>query len=252
MIYLHISKPNSIRLIVKEILLMGITWCLTKLIHLSVDHAISHHSPNHSCEKRSQRPAKRTTKWKAFNFLLSSQRITIEREFGMLVRKWGILWRPLGYPLDTNVLITFVCAKLHNFCLRSWHARSTRTAEYRLIVEQHDQLKSRRESSMFMKWISAETSEDSFDFDDVEDENGPNDKEVISIMSNQRPSKQRASPSNNKKKWNMVEQIYNCGICYTAETDVHFLWIYSTNLRRNRCHRDCASTHGCLLAQCEA
>lgn len=60
---------------------------------------------------------------------------------------------------------------------------------------------------MFMKWISAETSEDSFDFDDAEDENGPDDKEVMSIMSNQRPSKQRASSSNNKTKWDMDEQI---------------------------------------------
>lgn len=55
----------------------------------------------------------RYLKIKAFNFILSSQRITIERAFGMLVRKFGILWRPLEFPLAQNINITFVCAKLH-------------------------------------------------------------------------------------------------------------------------------------------
>ncbi len=32
-------------------------------------------------------------KMKSFNNALSSQRITIERAFGMKVRKWGILWK---------------------------------------------------------------------------------------------------------------------------------------------------------------
>lgn len=50
----------------------------------------------------------RYLKMKAFNFILSSQRITIERAFSMLVRKFGILWRPLEFPLAQNVNITFV------------------------------------------------------------------------------------------------------------------------------------------------
>ena len=33
---------------------------------------------------------------KTFNHILSSQRITIERAFGMFVRKWGIFWKPLS------------------------------------------------------------------------------------------------------------------------------------------------------------
>jgi hypothetical protein len=31
----------------------------------------------------------------AFNHILSSQRITIELAFGVLIRRWGILWRPI-------------------------------------------------------------------------------------------------------------------------------------------------------------
>ena len=33
----------------------------------------------------------------AFNNVLSAQRITIERAFGILVRRWGILWRPIAF-----------------------------------------------------------------------------------------------------------------------------------------------------------
>ena len=57
---------------------------------------------------------------KAFN----SERITIERAFGafgMYVRKWGILWRPLEYSVKDNALILKVlCAKLHNFSINNW------------------------------------------------------------------------------------------------------------------------------------
>jgi hypothetical protein len=44
-------------------------------------------------------------KMKAFNNILSSQRITIERAFGIFMRKWGIMWRPLEHALCTNSLI---------------------------------------------------------------------------------------------------------------------------------------------------
>ena len=57
---------------------------------------------------------------KAFNVILSSERITIERAFGMYVRKWGILWRPLEYSVKDNALILKVCAKLHNFSINNW------------------------------------------------------------------------------------------------------------------------------------
>ena len=57
---------------------------------------------------------------KAFNNILSSERITIERAFGMYVRKWGILWRPLEYSVKDNVLILKTCAKLHNLSINHW------------------------------------------------------------------------------------------------------------------------------------
>ena len=57
---------------------------------------------------------------KAFNHILSSQRITIERAFGMMVMKWGILWKALNFDTDFNIKIIMVCAKLHNFCIDDW------------------------------------------------------------------------------------------------------------------------------------
>lgn len=56
----------------------------------------------------------------AFNNVLSSQRITIERAFGTLVRRWGILWRPICYGLAKVPKIARVCAMLHNICVDRW------------------------------------------------------------------------------------------------------------------------------------
>ena len=63
--------------------------------------------------------------YKAFNNILSSERITIERAFGMFVRKWGILWRPLEYSVKDDILILMTCAKLHNFSIDHWMKAGT-------------------------------------------------------------------------------------------------------------------------------
>ena len=56
----------------------------------------------------------------AFNNILSSQRITIERAFGILVRRWGILWRPIAFKMKKVSKIVRVCAMLHNICVDRW------------------------------------------------------------------------------------------------------------------------------------
>ena len=59
------------------------------------------------------------TKEDGFNFWQSgAQRIYIECAFGILVRRWGVLWRPLENSLRENTLIIDVCMKLHNYCSR--------------------------------------------------------------------------------------------------------------------------------------
>jgi len=61
-------------------------------------------------------------KCRAFNNMLSSQRITIERVFGMLFRCFGILSRRLDYELANIILIINVCVKLHNLRIDVWVA----------------------------------------------------------------------------------------------------------------------------------
>ncbi len=56
--------------------------------------------------------------WKdSFNYHLSSMRQCIERAFGILTQRWGILWRPLRCRFDKRTLVVTICAKLHNFCI---------------------------------------------------------------------------------------------------------------------------------------
>ena len=38
----------------------------------------------------------------------------------ILVRRWGILWRPITYRLDKIATIAWVCAMLHNICVDRW------------------------------------------------------------------------------------------------------------------------------------
>ena len=53
----------------------------------------------------------------AFNFYLSSCRITVEQAFGMLVSRFGIFWSPLRFSVACNTLIVVVCCKIHNYLL---------------------------------------------------------------------------------------------------------------------------------------
>ena len=59
-------------------------------------------------------------KMRTFNHVLSSQRITIERAFGQLVRRWGIPWCPNNSRLKNVPLMAQCCAKLHNVCVNRW------------------------------------------------------------------------------------------------------------------------------------
>lgn len=54
----------------------------------------------------------------AFNYLQSAQRIHVERSFGILVARWGILWRPLRCSLHRAQRTIACCMLLHNICLR--------------------------------------------------------------------------------------------------------------------------------------
>ena len=52
-----------------------------------------------------------------FNYYQSLTRNPIERAFGMLERRWGILWRRLEVSLKHVPLVLLTCVLLHNICM---------------------------------------------------------------------------------------------------------------------------------------
>lgn len=52
-----------------------------------------------------------------YNFYLSQLRITIEQSFGILVRRWGVLWRPMECKFNKTPHVAMCCMRLHNFCI---------------------------------------------------------------------------------------------------------------------------------------
>lgn len=55
----------------------------------------------------------------AFNFFLSSHRMHVEQAFGILKKRWGILWRPMKHNLGRVTKIVNVAMQLHNFCINA-------------------------------------------------------------------------------------------------------------------------------------
>lgn len=51
-----------------------------------------------------------------FNFFLSQLRIRVEMAFGLLVSRWGVLWRPLKVSLRRVPSLLLCLFRLHNFC----------------------------------------------------------------------------------------------------------------------------------------
>ena len=52
-----------------------------------------------------------------FDYYQSSARMPIECAFGILVRRWGILWRPLEMRFDRRAAVAGACMRLHNLCI---------------------------------------------------------------------------------------------------------------------------------------
>lgn len=54
-----------------------------------------------------------------FNFDQSSLRINIKCSFGALIRRWGILWRPLEMEILKGSAVIGCYIGLHNYCIES-------------------------------------------------------------------------------------------------------------------------------------
>jgi hypothetical protein len=53
-----------------------------------------------------------------FNYHLSAQRQCVERTFGILQARWGILWRPVKADFDNVKYLLKVLCRLHNYIMR--------------------------------------------------------------------------------------------------------------------------------------
>jgi hypothetical protein len=53
----------------------------------------------------------------AFNYYQSSSRVHAEQAFGILVARFGILWRPLRFKLARAPRILAACMRIHNHCI---------------------------------------------------------------------------------------------------------------------------------------
>ena len=52
-----------------------------------------------------------------FDFEQSSNRMPIECAFGMLIKRWGVLYKPLGVAFPRRAPLISACMRLHNFCI---------------------------------------------------------------------------------------------------------------------------------------
>lgn len=52
-----------------------------------------------------------------FDFYQSSNRMPIECAFGILIRRWGVLWRPLTQEFSARAPLIVALMHLHNFCI---------------------------------------------------------------------------------------------------------------------------------------
>jgi hypothetical protein len=53
-----------------------------------------------------------------FNYYLSAQRQCVERTFGILQARWGILWRPVKADFNNVKFLLLALCRLHNFIMR--------------------------------------------------------------------------------------------------------------------------------------
>jgi hypothetical protein len=138
----------------------------------------------------------------AFNNFLSSERITIERAFGMFCRKWGILWRPLEHSIAINSLIIKVCAKLHNASITHWKNAGIRADD---IATREKVYKQHHDSSPFGGNLPSGMEED-----------GDIDVIVRQMQNNRRPEERVRAAASSSRKEAILSDLFAQGIFYSS------------------------------------
>lgn len=220
--YFDVSWPGSTNDITAYKQTKMYSWWMRGLIpscyHMVLDEAYSsiggdnHLTPFTKAQLKKARAEDfpRYLKMRAFNNTLSSQRITVERAFGLLIRKWGILWKPLAHSLRVNTLIVIVCVKLHNVCVNHWKKKGHRAED---IMRDEASFQQQRDAGVFMGW------EEQHLYDDYAE--NFDDEQVRQIFGNHLPNA-RANPTISKRKEELVAHLYNAGIRCDPNVDRDF------------------------------
>jgi hypothetical protein len=90
----------------------------------------------------------------AFNFMLSQQRQAVERTFGLLYARWGILWRPVRVKFDNLSLLLHTLCRLHNYCMKDTHVAMLSNIED--IAHEEDHRWKRGDPSGHMRLLLAQ------------------------------------------------------------------------------------------------
>jgi hypothetical protein len=166
--------------------------------------------------RRVIKPSPKYWKMRAFNYKLSSKQITIERVLGMIVRWFGILWRPIQYDVNKVPTIFHVLCKLHNICMDCWllsnptDARLHRLSSAEAIPFSNDDY----------LWSTFDVSVglgDSFGL--------PSDDEIIGHLENryQKLNDRRSyyTSRNISKREALMEEMYTLGVRFNREHEMY-------------------------------
>ncbi len=83
------------------------------------------------------KPVPQYWKMRSFNHELSSERITIERVLGMMVRRFGMIWRPMEIHFGKVPAVFRVICKLHNICMDILGCKRTHVEYYWMQKPHH-------------------------------------------------------------------------------------------------------------------
>lgn len=200
-------------------------WFTSRLVpecyHMVLDEAYGSIGENqhltsftkHQLRKARELSEEKYQQMKAFNKFLSSQRITIERAFGMYIRKWGILWKPLEFDLETNTLVVEVCAKIHNIAIEYWIEHGLKADQ---ISEADANFEQQRDAGIFMGWGQVHLYDQ---YAEVF-----NDGEVAEIFGNLLPN-DATNRTVSRRKLDIMHGIYEKGFRYNIQSDNDFTYV---------------------------
>jgi hypothetical protein len=159
------------------------------------------------------KPVEEYWKMRAFNHELSSERITIERVLGMMVRKFGILWKPIEYDIAKVPTIFRVTCKIHHIGMDHWMINNPATAR---LGNYPGSAPFSDDSNL---WESFDVS---VGLDDVFEQ--PSDEEIIERLQNRYTRlgerRQAYAACNIPLRASLAEGLYRLGIRFNKELEL--------------------------------